>query len=149
MVQIRKAQRIAEKEYRRVVADQVPVAVLRIKLERKAADVTLGVGGASFPATVEKRANIGVCLPISEKIFAFVKRVMSCVTVKVPWAPQPLACIRRSGITSRSKCASFSISQRSCKSAGPRGPAVMMLVLSATGAPASVVKRFDCDMGST
>ena len=24
------------------------------------------------PATVEKRANIGVCLPISEKIFAFV-----------------------------------------------------------------------------
>ena len=27
------------------------------------------------PATVEKRANIGVCLPISEKIFALVKRV--------------------------------------------------------------------------
>jgi hypothetical protein len=50
------------------------------------------------PATTEKRANMGVCLPISEKIFAFVKRVMSCVTVKVPWAPQPFACIRRSGI---------------------------------------------------
>src|SRR5437660_5623094 len=63
------------------------------------------------PATVEKRANIGVCLPIALKIFALVKRVMSCVTVKVPWAPQPLACMRRSGITSRSKCASFSISQ--------------------------------------
>src|SRR5437016_6273533 len=71
---------------------------------------------------------------------------MSCVTVKVPWAPQPLACMRRSGITSRSKCASFSISQMSCKSAGPRGPAVMMLVLSATGAPASVVKRLVCDI---
>src|SRR6266404_2347478 len=98
------------------------------------------------PATVEKRANIGVCLPISEKIFAFVKRVMSCVTVKVPWAPQPLACIRRSGITSRSKCASFSMSQMSCSSAGPRGPAVKMLVLSATGAPASLVKTFFVDI---
>src|SRR3981081_3161403 len=41
--------------------------------------------------------------------------------------------MRRSGITSRSKCAIFSISQMSCSSAGPRGPAVMMLVLSATG----------------
>src|SRR5690349_15297877 len=98
------------------------------------------------PATVEKRTNIGVCLPIALKIFALVKRVMSCVTVKVPWAPQPFACMRRSGITSRSKCASFSISQMSCKSAGPRGPAVMMLVLSATGAPASVVKRLVCDI---
>src|ERR1700731_1599983 len=98
------------------------------------------------PATVEKRANIGVCLPISEKIFAFVKRVMSCVTVKVPWAPQPFACMRRSGITSRSKCASFSSSQMSCNSAGPRGPAVMMLVLSATGAPFSLVKRLVCDI---
>jgi hypothetical protein len=36
-------------------------------------------------------------------------------------------CMRRSGITSRSKCAIFSISQTSCSSAGPRGPAVMML----------------------
>src|SRR6266850_5790229 len=64
---------------------------------------------------------------------------MSCVTVKVPWAPQPLACMRRSGITSRSKCASFSISQISWSSAGPRRPAVMMLVLSATGAPVAFV----------
>src|ERR1700680_5019228 len=67
---------------------------------------------------------------------------MSWVTVKVPWAPQPLACMRRSGITSRSKCAIFSISQMSCSSAGPRGPAVMMLVLSATGAPVALVNRF-------
>src|SRR6266851_1659060 len=66
---------------------------------------------------------------------------MSCVTVKVPWAPQPLACMRRSGITSRSKCANFSISQISCSNAGPRGPAVMMLVLSATGAPVALVNR--------
>src|SRR6476469_1039997 len=67
---------------------------------------------------------------------------MSCVTVKVPWAPQPLACMRRSVITSRSKCANFSISQISCSSAGPRRPAVMMLVLSATGAPVAFVNLF-------
>src|ERR1700736_4205072 len=71
---------------------------------------------------------------------------MSCVTVKVPQSPQHFACIRRSGITSRSKCAIFSISQMSCSSAGPRGPAVMMLVLSATGAPGALVKTFDVDM---
>src|SRR5882757_6403113 len=34
----------------------------------------------------------------------------------------------------------------SCSSAGPRGPAVMMLVLSATGAPVAFVKTFDVDM---
>jgi hypothetical protein len=76
------------------------------------------------PATVEKRANIGVCLPISEENLALVYRVVSCVTVKVPWAPEPLACMRRSGITSRAKWASFSISHTSYNSAGPRGPAV-------------------------
>src|SRR3984957_17562458 len=74
---------------------------------------------------------------------------MSCVTVKVPWAPQPFACIRRSGITSRSKCASFSSSQISCSNAGPRGPAVMMLVLSATGAPVALVNRCSADMVSS
>src|SRR5947209_8751702 len=54
--------------------------------------------------------------------------------------------MRRSGITSRSNCASFSISQTSCSRAGPRGPAVMMLVLSATGGPVALVKTFDVDM---
>src|ERR1700739_949951 len=63
---------------------------------------------------------------------------MSLVTVKVPYAPQPFACMRRSGITSRSNCAIFSINQMSCSSAGPRGPAVMMLVLSGTGAPVAL-----------
>src|ERR1700752_1846875 len=44
-------------------------------------------------------------------------------------------------ITSRWKCASFSISQTSCSSAGPRGPAVMMFTLSVTGAPDACVKN--------
>src|SRR5690606_37551504 len=91
------------------------------------------------PATVEKRANISVCLPASEKIAALVYLVMSWVTVKVPHAPEPFACIRRSGMTSRSKWASFSRNQTSWSSIGPRGPAVTALSLSQTGAPAAVV----------
>jgi hypothetical protein len=57
-----------------------------------------------------------------------------------PIRPAPLVCIRRSGITSRSKLVSFSISQTSCNSAGPRGPAVWMLRLSETGAPVAWVR---------
>ena len=65
---------------------------------------------------------------------------MSWVTVKVPKAPEPLACMRRSGITSRTKLPSFSCSQTSCASSGPRGPAVRLFWLSGTGAPKSVVR---------
>ncbi|KAL7699147.1 hypothetical protein N2W54_004099 [Lotmaria passim] len=98
--------------------------------------------GAPFsPATVEKRTNMSVFLPTSEKIFALVYCVMSCVTVKVPKAPEPLACMRRSGISSRSKWASFSSSHTSCSSVGPRRPAVIVSSLFPTGAPNSVVSR--------
>jgi len=79
-------------------------------------------------------------LPTWEKIAARVYLVMSWVTVKVPNAPEPLACMRRSGITSRTKLASFSWSHTSCASSGPRGPAVRLFWLSGTGAPKSVVR---------
>src|SRR6516164_4652699 len=49
--------------------------------------------------------------------------------------------MRRSGMTSRAKCASFSISHTSCSSAGPRGPAVWMFTLSVTGAPEACVRN--------
>ena len=94
------------------------------------------------PATVEKRMNNSVCFPISEKIAALVYRVMSWVTVKCPKAPDPLACMRRSGITSRSKWANFSRNHTSCNSIGPRFPAVATLLLSATGAPLALVNFF-------
>ena len=64
---------------------------------------------------------------------------MSCVTVNVPKAPEPLACMRRSGMTSRSKWASFSRNQTSCSNCGPRGPAVMHVLVVRTGTPALVV----------
>jgi len=43
------------------------------------------------------------------------------------------------GMRSRSKWASFSISQKSCITTGPRGPAVSLFWLSAIGRPAAVV----------
>src|SRR3546814_3751410 len=92
------------------------------------------------PATVVKRANISVFLPTFEKIAARVYLLMSLVTVKVPKAPEPLACMRRSGITSRTKLPSFSCSHTSCDSSGPRGPAVRLSWLLGTGAPNWVVR---------
>src|ERR1700688_886624 len=49
-------------------------------------------------------------------------------------------------MTSRSKCASFSMSQMSWSRAGPRRPAVKMFVLSGTGAPVALVKRSGFDI---
>ena len=91
---------------------------------------------------MEKRTNNGVSLPTSEKSFAFVYLVISLVTVKVPNAPDPFACMRRSGITSRAKWPNFSINQTSCINTGPRFPAVAELRLSGTGAPKAVVRFF-------
>src|SRR5204863_511334 len=65
--------------------------------------------------------------------------LMSWVTVKVPNAPEPLACMRRSGMISRLRLASFSSSHTSSISSGPRGPAVLLFWLSTTGAPKAVV----------
>ena len=44
LVEIGEFQRVAEKEDRRVVADEVPVAFLGVELEGKAANITLGIG---------------------------------------------------------------------------------------------------------
>jgi len=48
VVEVRKPQRIAEEEYRRVVSHDVPVALLSIELQREAADIALGVRGAAL-----------------------------------------------------------------------------------------------------
>ena len=64
---------------------------------------------------------------------------MSWVTVKVPKAPEPLACTTRSGMHSRLKWAIFSSRWKSCSRSGPRGPAVSEFWLSTTGMPSAVV----------
>ena len=46
--EVGKLDRILDEEHRRVVADQVPVAVFGVEAQREAARVTLGVGAAFF-----------------------------------------------------------------------------------------------------
>ena len=48
MVKVRKLQRIANEEHRRVVAHQVPVALIGIELDRKTANVALRISSASL-----------------------------------------------------------------------------------------------------
>src|SRR5690625_1383631 len=48
LVQVGELARVAYKKYRRVVAHQIPVAFIGIKLEGKAANVALGIGGTAL-----------------------------------------------------------------------------------------------------
>src|SRR5205823_10183101 len=48
MIEIGEAVRVAEEEHRRVVADDVPVAVLGVELQRSAAYVALRIRGAAL-----------------------------------------------------------------------------------------------------
>ena len=48
VVKVGKFQRVAKVENRRIVAHQIPVALFGIELDRKAANIALGVSGAAF-----------------------------------------------------------------------------------------------------
>ena len=48
VVEVGKFQRIAQEKYRRVVANQVPVARVGVKLHRKATNIALGIGGTTL-----------------------------------------------------------------------------------------------------
>ena len=61
-------------------------------------------GEPRSPATVEKRMTSSVFVP-GWKTAAFVYRLTSLLTVKVPKAPPPFACGCRSGMRSRLKLA--------------------------------------------
>ena len=95
---------IADKEYRCIVTYEVPVSLLPYKILQQSHEYR--VLHQPHHAHRQRWRNVRItafCLPTSEKIFAFVYFVISLVTVKLPNAPDPLACMRRSGITSRSK----------------------------------------------
>jgi hypothetical protein len=83
VIEVGEAQGIAEKEHRRVVADNVPIAFLGVELDRETANVPLGIGRAAL-ARHGGKAHEEVGLLASEKSFARVKCVMSPVTVKLP-----------------------------------------------------------------
>ena len=48
MDEVRELQWVTDEEDRRIIADEIPVAVRRVELQRKAANVALVVGGAHF-----------------------------------------------------------------------------------------------------
>ena len=49
VVQVRELQRVFQKEHRRVVANQIPVAFFGIKFDRETANVPFGIRRAAFP----------------------------------------------------------------------------------------------------
>jgi len=93
-------------------------------------------GDPSSPATVENRSSVRVVVP-GANTAACVQRLTSAVTVKVPYAPDPLACGRRSGTFMRLKWASVSTRCTSWSISGPTGPMLRELrSLSAIRPPA-------------
>ena len=81
--EIGKLERIAHKEDRRVVADEIPIALFRIKLQRKAAHVALGIGRATLARDRrEPRQHLGL-LADRAKSAAREYREMSLVMVSV------------------------------------------------------------------
>ena len=67
--EIRKLNGVLNEKYRDVVADDVPVALLGVKLDGKPPDVT---GEPLLPATVEKRTNAGTRSPARANTSALV-----------------------------------------------------------------------------
>ena len=94
-------ERIPDEENGGVVADEIPVALLRVEFQRKAAHIALGIGRAPLAGHGGKtQERVGLLAHLREDR-RLVNLVMSCVTVKVPYAPEPLACTVRSGMRSR------------------------------------------------
>jgi hypothetical protein len=84
VIEVGEAQGIAEKEHRRVVADNVPIAFLGVELDRETANVPLGIGRAALARHGGKAHEEVGLLANLRKSFARVKCVMSPVTVKLP-----------------------------------------------------------------
>src|SRR5258707_2542858 len=54
VVEVREAERIAEEKDRSIVSDDVPIPVLGVELESKAADIALRIGCPAFPSDGRK-----------------------------------------------------------------------------------------------
>ena len=69
LVEVGELARVAQEEHRRVVADQVPVAFFGVELQCEAADVTLGVGGATLAGhRGEAREHLGLLADLLEQL---------------------------------------------------------------------------------
>jgi len=54
VVEIRKTQRIAEEENRGVIPDKIPITLFGVEFEREAANISLGIGGATLSSNRRK-----------------------------------------------------------------------------------------------
>jgi hypothetical protein len=135
VVEIGKAQRISEEEHRGVVAHDVPVALFGIELQREAADIALGVGGAAFACDggeasehrgllADLRKDLG--LGVAPDVVRDGKGAVGAGALGVHAA---------FGNHLAGEMGELLDQPTSCNSAGPRGPAVWMLRLSVTGVP--------------
>jgi hypothetical protein len=82
--EVLKLRGVTDEEHRSVVAHHVEVPLVGAEFEGKATGSRTVSAKPCSPATVEKRANIGVRLPISDKKLARVNQVTSSVTSKNP-----------------------------------------------------------------
>ncbi len=71
LVEVGELARVAQEEHRRVVADQVPIAFFGVELQGEAADVTLGVGGATLAGhRGEAGEHLGLLADLLEQLGA-------------------------------------------------------------------------------
>src|SRR5437764_14105034 len=69
MVQIWKLQRIAKEEDRSIVTHKVPVALVRVELQRESTNITLGVRGATLAGHGRKaRKHFGLLPDLGEDL---------------------------------------------------------------------------------
>src|SRR5258707_9664197 len=146
MIEVREPQRIAEEEHRRVVADDVPVTLLGIELEGGTADIAFRIGRAALAGDgrephehrrllADLRENLG--LGVAADVVSYRERAVGSPAFGVHAPLRDHLPVEMRQLLDQP----YILEQRR-----PRGPAVMMLVLSATGAPVALENRISVDM---
>src|SRR5260221_1599665 len=142
VVEVREAERIAEEKDWSIVSDDVPISLLGVELQSKPADIALRIGCPAFASDGRKArehrrllSNLrkNRCLGVLCDVMSLRE---SCMR------PQPLACILRSGMTSQSKYASFSISQMSWSRAGTTTTGCQNICVVRYGSTGCIGKAF-------
>lgn len=103
MVQVRKSKWIPEEKHWCIVPNDIPVALFSVKLHGEPADISLCISSATLARnTGETDEQFGSFADLGKQFgFGITGNVVRHREATVN--PQPLACMRRSGITSRSK----------------------------------------------
>ena len=100
MDDIRKLNSVPNEENRYVVANNIPIALLSVKLDSKSTNISDSVSTPRLLSTVENRRNTGVSLEVSVRTPADVTSAALSKSVSFPKAPVPRTWTTRSGIRS-------------------------------------------------